>query len=164
MDKQQLNKLLEDSHREAYLWSRQCCNYNDDLAREILQVVYLKIFEGRAIYNGKSGFRTWLFSVIRYTAIDSFKDNVRYSDLDVVMNMPAEPLPEEDTDYKTILQQLPEQQAQVLLLAFYHGMTLEAISAVMGITVGTVRTHYERGKKRLKELIETRQLQDYGRQ
>jgi RNA polymerase sigma-70 factor (ECF subfamily) len=162
MDKQQLGKLLETSHREAYLWSRQCCDYDDELAKEVLQRVYLKIFEGRAQYGGRSSFRTWLFSVIRYTAIDSLKDTRRHSDLDEAMTVAVETPPEE-TDYQAMLQQLPEQQAHVLLLAFYHGMTLEVISAVMEISVGTVRTHYERGKKKLKELIEKKQMQDYGR-
>jgi RNA polymerase sigma factor (sigma-70 family) len=163
MDQQQLAKLLEDSHREAYLWSRQCCNYDHDLAQEVLQLVYLKIFEGRARYSEKSSFRTWLFSVIRYTAIDSLQETRRHSDLNEAMSVPEDAVREEDTDYKAMLQLLPEQQAHVLLLAFYHGMTLEAISAVMDIAVGTVRTHYERGKKKLKELIEKKQLQDYGR-
>jgi RNA polymerase sigma factor (sigma-70 family) len=163
MDKKQLGKLLEDLHREAYLWSRQCCNYNNELAREVLQVVYLKIFEGRAQYHEKSSFRTWLFSVIRYTALDSLKAAQGYVDLDEAMTLPADSTPEEEMDYKDLLRQLPDQQAHVLLLAFYHGLTLEAISTVMGISVGTVRTHYERGKKRLKEIIEKKQVQDYGR-
>ena len=162
MDKQQPAKLLEDSHREAYLWSRQCCRYDDELAKEVLQAVYLKIFEGRARYQEKSSFRTWLFAVIRYTAIDSLKKTRPYSDLDEAMAVAEDVALEEDPDYQTMLQQLPGQQAHVLLLAFYHNMTLEAISVVMEISVGTVRTHYERGKKNLKELIEKKQMQDYG--
>jgi RNA polymerase sigma factor (sigma-70 family) len=165
MDKKQLGKLLEDMHREAYLWSRQCCRYDDELAKEVLQIVYLKIFEGRAQYNEKSSFRTWLFSVIRYTAIDNLKATRAYSDLDEALVLAlAEDHDEEDSmDYKDLLQKLPEKQAHVLLLAFYHGMTLEAISAVMDIGLGTVRTHYDRGKKRLKELIGKKKIQDYGR-
>jgi len=161
MDKAQLEKTLKDSHREAYLWARQCCRYDDELAKDVLQRVYLKILEGRARYHERSTFRTWLFAVIRYTAIDSLRDTRRHSDLDEALAIPDEALPEE-TDYQAMLQLLPEQQAHVLLLAFYHGMTLEAISTVMEISVGTVSTHYERGKKRLKELIEKKQIQDYG--
>jgi len=161
MDKQQLGKLLEESHREAYMWARQCCRYDDELAKDVLQRVYLKILEGRAQYNGRSSFRTWLYAVVRYTAIDSLRGTRHHSDLDEALAIPEEALPEE-TDYQAMLQLLPEQQAHVLLLAFYHGMTLEAISTVMEISIGTVRTHYERGKKKLKELIEKKQIQDYG--
>jgi DNA-directed RNA polymerase specialized sigma24 family protein len=33
-------------------------------------------------------------------------------------------------------------------------LTLDEASRVMGLHIGTVRTHYDRGKKRLKEWIE----------
>jgi RNA polymerase sigma factor (sigma-70 family) len=164
MDRRQLQKILEDMHRDAYLWSRQCCNYDDEMARDVLQAVYLKIFEDRARYNEKSSFRTWLFSVIRYTAIDSLKERHIHAHHALEDNMAVctEDTLEEEMDYKALLQRLPEKQAQVLLLAFYHDMTLEAISTVMEIGLGTVRTHYERGKKQLKELIEKTKLQDHG--
>lgn len=164
MDKRQIEKLLEDTHRDAYLWARQCCNYDNDLARDVLQMVYLKIFEGRARYNERSGFRTWLFSVIRYTALDSLKERHAHApgDLDDNVAMPTDDSHEEALDYQGLLQQLPEKQAQVLLLAFYHNMTLEAIASVMDISLGTVRTHYDRGKKQLKVLIEKTKMQNHG--
>jgi len=160
MDKKQLGKILEEMHREAYLWSRQCCQYDDEMAKEVLQVVYLKIFEDRARYHERSSFRTWLFSVIRNTAIDRLKERPVYYDLADAMLVSADDQKEEGMDYKHLLRKLPEQQAHVLLLAFYHDMTLEAISVVMEIGLGTVRTHYERGKKRLRELIEKTKLQE----
>ena len=103
--------------------------------------------------------------MIRYTAIDSLKDRQAhtYDDLEDNLMVSADDPYEDDMDYKALLQQLPEKQAQVLLLAFYHGMTLEAISTVMEIGIGTVRTHYDRGKKQLKALIEkTKKFQDDG--
>lgn len=153
MDKEQLVKLLEEKHAEAYRWSRQCCRFDDELAKDVLQTVYLKILEDKARFKEKSGFRTWLFAVIRNTALDTLKKNVRHDNLESAMFMLADE-EQEEMNYKKLLGQLPEQQAHVLLLAFYHDMTLESISIVMEISVGSVRTHYERGKKRLKELIE----------
>jgi RNA polymerase sigma factor (sigma-70 family) len=161
MDKSQLGKILEDLHREAYLWSRQCCQYDDELAKDVLQVVYLKIFENRARYLERSSFRTWLFSVIRNTAIDSLKERPVYHDLEDAMTVLADEQKEEEMDYKEMMRKLSEKQAQVLLLAFYHNMTLNEISVVMEIGIGTVRTHYDRGKERLKELIEKTKLENY---
>jgi len=162
MDKEQLVKLLEEKHMEAYRWSRQCCRFNDELAKDVLQTVYLKILEDKATFNEKSSFRTWLFAVIRNTSLDSLKKRVTHDGLENAMFISANETAEE-TDYKKFIRQLSEKQAHVLLLAFYHDMTLDSISTVMEISVGSVRTHYERGKKRLKELIEKDKLQDYER-
>jgi RNA polymerase sigma factor (sigma-70 family) len=165
MEKQLLEKHLADHHREAYLWARQCCRYDDEQAKDVLQEVYLKILEGRAHYKNQSSFRTWLFAVIRYTALDTLREKhlVVVDEPDDQAAPQADEPPDEPVDYEALLRQLPERQGQVLLLAFYHRMTLEAISAVMDISLGTVRTHYDRGKKQLKELIERTKVHDHGR-
>ena len=55
---------------------------------------------------------------------------------------------------RAALQNLPQRQREVLHLAFYGGLTLEEAAHTLGITVGSVRTHYQRGKSRLSELLE----------
>ena len=61
-----------------------------------------------------------------------------------------------------MLNRLPERQQQVLLLAFYHEMTLASIAELLEVHIGTVRTHYERGKAALKNLIVDQQKHHYG--
>ena len=153
MNKNWLNYILEQLHREAFLWARQCCDYDDEVAKEVLQVVYLKMLEGKAHYREKSKIKTWLFSVIRFTAIDLMKERCRFTGLEEVTDAIDKQNEPCDFDYKPLLGKLSEGQHQVLVLAFYHNMTLAEISEVTGKGIGTVRTHYERGKKALKELI-----------
>ncbi|WP_235114191.1 RNA polymerase sigma factor [Cyclobacterium qasimii] len=76
MKKPQLENLLKELHQATYHWSRQCCSFDEDLAKDVLQQVYLKILEGKAIYKEKSQIKTWLFSVIRFTA-EEWKKNVK---------------------------------------------------------------------------------------
>jgi RNA polymerase sigma factor (sigma-70 family) len=55
------------------------------------------------------------------------------------------------------LTQLPRRQQEILDLVFYHEMTIEEAGVVIGVSLGTARTHYERGKKNLlKKLGDTR--------
>jgi len=73
MKKHWLETILKELHSEAYHWSRQCCSFDDDRAKDILQLVYLKILEGKAVYKEKSQVKTWLFSVIRFTAYEELR-------------------------------------------------------------------------------------------
>jgi len=153
MTKQLLETELKKHHNDAYIWSYQCCNYNKENAKDVLQMAYLKIIEGKAVFKNKSSFKTWLFSVIRFTAYDFIKAEASFMPLDSLNIATEEPYQQDTTDYKSILKKLPARQQQVLLLAFYHDMTLAEIANITGLHLGTVRTHYERGKDSLRKHI-----------
>src|SRR5712664_2648717 len=69
MDLSELKAELEKLHGASFGWALSCCRRDRAEAEEILQTVYLKILEGKARYRGESNLRTWLFAVIRKTAI-----------------------------------------------------------------------------------------------
>jgi RNA polymerase sigma factor (sigma-70 family) len=51
------------------------------------------------------------------------------------------------------LRQLSRRQQEILHLVFYQEMSVQEAAAVLGMPVGTARTHYERGKARLRRLL-----------
>jgi RNA polymerase sigma-70 factor (ECF subfamily) len=51
------------------------------------------------------------------------------------------------------LQQLSGQQQKVLHLVFYQEKTIEEAADILGISLGSARTHYQRGKERLKLIL-----------
>lgn len=153
MKPSQLEQVIRELHTEAYLWARQCCHFQDWLAKDVLQQVYLKILEGKANYHEKSSLKTWLFSVIRYTAFENTKKQIRLYPLEEWSELETVEEDDSTTNPEKLIMQLPEKQREVLLLVFYHGLTLEKSAEVMKIQVGTARTHYDRAKKNLKTLI-----------
>ena len=50
--------------------------------------------------------------------------------------------------------QLSERQRSLLHLVFYHGLTVDDAADALGISVGSARTHYARGKARLAVLLD----------
>lgn len=164
MNSQQLDHILKSHHREAYLWARQCCSFDEELAKDVLQQAYLKILEGKAKLKDESKSKTWLFSIIRFTAIDELRKAGKVVPLHQDYD-PIETTEEVDpTDYEAIIQLLPEMQREVILMVFYHHMTIAQSAETLQIAVGTARTHYERGKKKLRELITKVQIQElYGK-
>lgn len=164
MNRNQLDHILKSHHRDAYLWARQCCSFADEMAKDVLQQSYLKILEGQAELKDASKAKTWLFSIIRYTAIDELRKagkvvslSESYDPIEIHEQIDA-------TDYEAIIKCLPEMQREVILMVFYHQMTIAQSAEILQIGLGTARTHYDRGKKKLKELITKVQIQEeYGK-
>lgn len=158
-----MDRVYSELHFEAYQWTKHCVNHSEELAADILQTVYLKILNGKAKYDGKALLKTWLFSVIRYTAMDHYRGVKKQEPLEVVKDFPTD----DDTNqldksfYADILNRLSENQSKVLLLVFYHDYTLETIAEIMDLSIGTVRTHYDRGKKKLKKILEKENKTNY---
>jgi RNA polymerase sigma factor (sigma-70 family) len=170
MDAVELRRQLERVHAECFGWARSCCGRDSDDAEEVLQTVYLKVLDGHARYDGQSSFRTWLFGVIRHTAASERRTAwlrrlllERKAD-----NLRPEAITSSDSELDRdscrdglhhALADLPARQREVLQLVFYHELTVEEAAAVMGVGVGSARTHYARGKARLATLLsDTREL------
>ena len=153
--------LLKQLHKECYIWALRCCRGNKDEAMEALQESYLKALEGRARFNEQSGFKTWLFAVIKITVADLRRKRVveaiRNLEIGELLSLKAFSTKHHETNAVNVheqlvkcLSQLSRRQEQVLRLVFYHGFTIEETATIMGISVGSARTHYERGKTNLR--------------
>jgi RNA polymerase sigma-70 factor (ECF subfamily) len=127
----------------------------------VLQASYLKILQGRARFEGRSSFKTWLFSVIRLTAAGERRRNWLRSLRLAAYAEERRSQPEAARDgsveagetqraFEAALARLPRRQREVLHLVFYQALSIEAAAAAMGVGIGSARTHYARGKERLR--------------
>ncbi len=165
MQGEELAAAIEPLHESGFGWALACCGRDDDMAREILQSAYVKILEGKARFDGRSSLKTWLFGVIRRTAAEhrrrAWIDSARRALGGGSERVPAaSPDPEarlvrseKDRAVRSALARLSLRQREVLHLVFYEGLTLEESAGVLGVSVGSARTHYERGKARLRRLL-----------
>jgi RNA polymerase sigma-70 factor (ECF subfamily) len=166
METEQLTAQLEQHHASSFGWALACCRRDPAEAEEVLQIVYLKVLEGKASFNGTATFKTWLFAVIRKTALDQRRKNLlRAVFATRVFERTASEARVEQPDesaYRSEIQgifqrsftRLPRRQREALELVFYHDLNLREAALVMGVSLGSARTHYERGKKRLRHLLE----------
>lgn len=67
---------------------------------------------------------------------------------------------EEVESHESLIRRLPKMQQEVLLIVLYHDMTLKEAAQEVQLHIEIVRTHYDRGKKKLKEWIEIRKIFD----
>ena len=162
---QELERELGQLHSESWGWALACCGRDRDLAEEVLQSAYLHIITRRAAFNGDSSFKTWVFGVIRWTARTERRRRLfwfrRHADSDGAIEIAdtargADLIAEGSEEREGLiraLESLSRRQREVLQLVFYHDMTIEEAARVMKVSLGSARTHYERGKKSLGQKL-----------
>ena len=159
-----LRSALERHHAECVGWAMACCGFDRSEASDVLQDAYLKVLDGRASFRGEATFRTWLFGVIRRTAAEHRRSVLRRVTRFLRANGHDAPSTDQEVGeamdasatadrLRHALRQLPSRQREVLHLVFHDGMTVDAAASVLGVSVGSARTHYARGKARLRELL-----------
>ena len=165
MDETRLRSMLEQHHAVSYGWALNCCSRDPVEAEDVLQTVYWKVLDGRARYDGRAAFKTWLFAVIRRTAAGERRrlwlrklGLTRYEraqDGPVHHDRPAEKMERSEAQaaLRDALARLPRRQQEVLHLVFYQDLSVQEAAVAMGVSVGSARTHYERGKARLRETL-----------
>ena len=156
---------LEAIHAESFHWALTCCDRDRFLAEEVLQVAYVKVLDGSARFDGRSTFKTFLFGVIRKTAMEqrrarwlSTRRLAQWLTSRTEEPQPADPeagsiRSERARALTKALARLSGRQREVLHLVFSQDLTIEQAAGVLGIVTGSARQHYERGKARLRELL-----------
>src|SRR5947207_11593406 len=147
MERSELERELAALHMECWGWALACCARDSDLAEDALQTAYLRVLSGRAKFDGRSSLKTWLFGVIRMTAIEEGRRKMswmaRHAGADETMDV-ADPSPRADAAAESseqsaaliaALATVSPRQREVLQLVFYHGMTIEEAARVMGVSV-----------------------------
>lgn len=130
----------------------------------MLQSSYLKVLDGSARFEGRSELKTWFFSVIRRTASEHrrrsffFDFSIKKFGLEKQGQTPEEPFLEVENSQAQVeiqraLAKLSPRQREVVDLVFFHEMSIEEASQVMGSSLGTARTHYDRAKKELAKAL-----------
>jgi RNA polymerase sigma factor (sigma-70 family) len=158
LDDAGLRNALEAHHVESYGWALSCCGRRRDEAENVLQLVYVKVLSGKAVFDARSSFKTWLFAVIRRTAANEHRmellRRLRLSQIPKALDgkSPGEQYGVE-IRLKEALGKLPARQREVLQLVFYHDLSIAEAAKVMGVGIGSARTHYERGKKQMRRRL-----------
>jgi len=161
MDRAELEQQLEELHPASFAWALGCCGRDRQLAEDVLQETYLKIFQGKAQFAGRSTLKTWLFSVIRRTA-------ARQRRFRWLREIPLLITSEPESAERCLIQserasallralgRLARRQREIVELVFYHDLTIEQAAGVIGVSIGTARVHYQRAKQRLREELHDR--------
>jgi RNA polymerase sigma-70 factor (ECF subfamily) len=135
-----------------------------DLAEEVLQEVYVRIWERAGDFDPQAGAPlAWMGTIARNKALDalrrrtetSIEDRPETLDLPDPADDPAT-LAERSADLARLagcLDGLEADKRRMVLLAYHQGLTREELAGEFGVPVGTVKTWLHRSLGRLKECL-----------
>ncbi|RMG56809.1 MAG: sigma-70 family RNA polymerase sigma factor [Deltaproteobacteria bacterium] len=140
--------------------------FNDyALAEDLTQEVFLRSYRFIRTYDTKQKFSTWLFTIARNLCIDEMRkrekertlpiDEVRGGNIENPSSRNPEDIAEALSDsafLKRLIAKLPERYRTALLLFYFHEMSYEEISSVMGISMANTKIILFRAKKMLSDL------------
>jgi RNA polymerase sigma-70 factor (ECF subfamily) len=129
---------------------------------DVMQLVYLKTYQGLASFRGEAKFSTWLYQIARREALDVVaKRRIDATPIDEV-EIPARA--EESADValdgrdtreslERALAEIDETYRTAIELRYLAEKPYEEIAELMGLPVGTVKTYVHRGKLELKRIL-----------
>lgn len=143
---------------------------NQEEAEELLQTIFLQVWDKAGSFDLKKGnVYSWLVTLSRNKAIDkirskTFKEQQRLNrdemDLEKIYNLESNLdlryVMDEKEKVKTVskaLEELPDEQKQVIELAYYEGLTQMEISQTLNIPLGTVKTRTRQALNKLEHLL-----------
>jgi RNA polymerase sigma-70 factor, ECF subfamily len=136
------------------------------IAEDISQEAFLSIWRSRLRYQAERGsVRTWVLGVVHHRAIDALRRNLVHdrrrasaegleerqeaperTDVEVARR-------EEARHLRSAIDTLPEDQSQVIELAYFGGFTHSQIAEMLEMPIGTVKGRMRLGLEKLRRQL-----------
>jgi RNA polymerase sigma-70 factor, ECF subfamily len=132
----------------------------DDLIQDTMLAVWRKAGQ----FDADSGaVSTWIFTISRNLGIDRRRRQARRLKDDLTPASDIDPAPsaegelitrEDDRRVRRALDQLPAEQAEVIVLSFFSQSPQTEIASLLGIPLGTVKSRVRLAMNRLRQLLD----------
>ncbi len=130
-------------------------------AEDAFQEVILAAWCGLPRFVPRASFKTWLFAIAEYKSMTWHSRNrwrgnseLQEEAHEVAFSDPAFHQSDLRDLLENALKALPPEQAQIVVLYFEQGMTLQEISFQLNRNLNTVKTQFYAGRKKLASVLE----------
>jgi len=137
-----------------------CLRYarNKMEAQDVLQEVFVKIYNNIQSYHNEGSFEGWLRRIAVNTSITNYRKNLKHAyqqDVDELVRTHDEPLEFEDLEFTAeemmqCIERLPIGYKTVFNLYVIEGFMHKEISEMLGIDVNTSKSQLSRAKTHLQ--------------
>ncbi len=167
--------LLVERHQSkiyGYIYSKVA---DRDLTEDIFQETFFKVIhtlKSKRYYNEEGKFLSWVLRIANNLIVDKFRnDKKMYMKRDTedfsVFAMITDSSPniekeliknQVDMDLKKIIQELPQDQREVLMMRYYSDMSFKEIADITGVSVNTTLGRMRYALTNLRKVIEKNQI------
>ena len=151
---------------------------NRELAEEITQDVFVKVYNNAAGFRYESRFSTWLYTIVYRTSLNYLeRHKIVFSESELSperADLPAEFRKRAQTETGETnpehfqlqeiiwraVDRIPVLQGVVILLYYMNQFSVAEIAEVLQVPPNTVKTHLHRGRKALKNLLSSQYSQE----
>ena len=135
------------------------------MAEDAAQETFLKIYRTMDTFRGECSEKTWIMKIAVRTCYDMNRSGwFRFMNRRVTPEM----LPEEaageyderDDELTAAVLRLPLKLREAILLHHYQGLNINETADALGITHASASGRLKRGREKLKELLEGRELDE----
>ncbi len=153
---------------------------NREVAEEVSQDTFIKIFNSLSKFKGDSKFSTWIYKIAYNTCLDYLKKNKKEEHNVVIDELKGYVVKtttnalsiledqERKQDIQNCLNLLPSEESFLLTLFYFEDQNLNEIGKIMDISANNVKIKLFRSRKKLavilKEQLEPEILDYYERE
>ncbi len=132
-------------------------------ANDLLQDVLMVLCRNLGQYRGDSSFKSWLFGIANYRAMDMLRRR-KYSDNDDALAEMTDDRPElpeqlasqqQQRQVQQQLRTLPLEQRLVLELKFYQQFTFDEIASQLAVSSNTVKSRFYAALDKMRLQLES---------
>lgn len=139
--------------RTCYMYLR-----DRDLAEDAVQETFLKAYRALHTFRGDCSEKTWLMRIAVNVCRDMGRSRwMRFVDRRVSLDLLPEPTQEYDNwnslDLARAIMKLPVKLKEVVLLYFYHDMTMREISEALGVSASVVSKRIKQACSKLEGIL-----------
>lgn len=140
------------------IWARRLCNGDTHLADDLAQEAFMKAYAALGAFRAEAKFSTWLYRIAFNIAANRWRaKKIEWCELDENEDIEAERCSVKQfhaqKDVEAAMQALSPGQQLAIRLCYEDGFSHEEAASIMGVPLGTVKTHIARGKLKLQTLL-----------
>lgn len=123
-------------------------------AEDISQETWLRAHRGLRGYTGESGFYTWVCAIARN---ESRRPRKAHPPVQKAEAHEPQAQAEQAEQVRSVLQELPDEFREPLLLELWEDMSLRQIAEVLGLPEGTVKSRLHRAREKFRAAWQARE-------